>query len=85
MARLQVTGSPTRVIDDLPQASVGTPLADVSATGTLVYAPPTATSRLVQAGDLWIQDLARATFTRLLISSPHLAMVGPSAQSWEVL
>jgi serine/threonine-protein kinase len=97
VARLQVTGSPTRVIDDVPQTGVGTPLADVSGTGTLVYAPTTATSRLVwvsrqgaeqpmidtlrsyanprlasngsrvlvQVGDLWIQDLARATFTRL--------------------
>jgi len=95
--RLQLTGAPSRVVEDVPQSGSGTPLADVSATGTLVYAPTMATARLVwvsrqgreqpladtprtygnpriardggrvlvQAGDLWIHDVTRATFTRL--------------------
>jgi serine/threonine-protein kinase len=94
--RLQLTGSPTRVIENLPPTSINVPLVGASG-GTLVYAPTTLTSRLVwvsrqgaeqsitetlrtyanprvapdghrvlvQAGDLWIQDVARATFTRL--------------------
>jgi serine/threonine-protein kinase len=96
-ARLQVTGLPVRVIGNLPASSGGIPLMNVSASGTLVYTPTTATGRLVwvsrqgveqplidtlrsytnprlaqdgsrilvNAGDLWIQDLPRATFTRL--------------------
>jgi len=75
----------------------GLPSIDISASGTVVYAPTTAMSRLVwvsrqgieqplnevprsyatprlspdgnrmllQAGDLWVQDVARSTFTRL--------------------
>jgi eukaryotic-like serine/threonine-protein kinase len=94
---LTVTDSPRRVIENVPASSTGTPVADVSNTGTLVYAPATNTARLVwvsrqgaeqslvdaprlyanprlapggsrllvQAGELWIQDLTRATFTRL--------------------
>lgn len=46
-ARLQVTGSPIRVVDEIPPSSVGTPVVAVSGAGTLVYAPTTATSRLV--------------------------------------
>jgi serine/threonine-protein kinase len=98
IAELQVTGSPKRVIENLPQGGLSpAPLADVSAAGTFVYASTAATSRLVwvsrqgteqslldalrpyanprlasdgnrvlvQAGDLWVQDLSRATFTRL--------------------
>lgn len=94
-ATLTVTGSPRRVLENLPQSSRDS-VTDVSGTGTLAYAPA-ATSRLVwvsrqgaeqllidtprlysnprlapegsrllvEAGDLWVQDLNRATFTRL--------------------
>jgi Tol biopolymer transport system component len=96
-ASLTMTASPSRVVENVPQSGVGTPLADVSDAGTLVFAPSIATSRLVwvsregaeqslvetprayanprmapggtrllvQAGDLWIQDLVRSTFTRV--------------------
>jgi hypothetical protein len=102
--RLEVTGAPSRIPEAVPQAANGTPLADVSATGTLVYAPTTATATLVwvsrqgdeqplavtprvytnprmapdgnrvlvQAGSgLWIQDVKRATFTRLTPDDAH--------------
>jgi Tol biopolymer transport system component len=96
-ASLALTGPPIRAIDNLPESPTGTPSVDVSRSGTLVYAPTTAVSRLmwvsrqgveeplndeprsyanprlspdgsrvvVQAGDFWIQDLTRFTFTRL--------------------
>ena len=86
-----------QAVDNLPALAPGVPVVDMSSSGTVVYAPTTAMSRLVwvsrggteeplndvlrvymnprvspdgsravvQAGDLWIQDLARATFTRL--------------------
>ena len=92
-----VTGPSVRVLENLPAGTGGIPLLDVSATGTLVYAPLTAAARLVwvsrqgveqsvidtprsyqnprldpdgrrvlvQAGDLWLHDLMRATFTRV--------------------
>jgi serine/threonine-protein kinase len=98
--RLELTGPFVRVVENLAvDASMGAPLASVSTTGSLVYAPSDAgTSRLVwvsregveqpitdtsrqynyprvtldglqivvaTGGDLWIQDTARATFTRL--------------------
>jgi len=96
--RLEVTGPAVRAIDNLPDHSSGLLAMDVSRSGTLVYSPTTAVSRLVwssrqgaeqslndvvrnyanprlspdgnrvlvnQAGDLWIQDLTRSTFTRL--------------------
>jgi serine/threonine-protein kinase len=96
-ARLQLTGPAVQALDSLPASVPGVPVVDVSSSGTVVYAPTTAVSRLVwvsregaeqplnetlrsytnprlapdgnrvvvQAGDLWIQDLARTTFTRL--------------------
>jgi Tol biopolymer transport system component len=98
-ARLQVTGPAVPAIGNQSLAvgtNQGVPIVDVSATGTMVYAPTTVSrlvwvSRqgaeqplndvlrsyqnprlapdgnrlLVEAGDLWIQDVARPTFTRL--------------------
>jgi Tol biopolymer transport system component len=96
-ATLQLTGPPVQAASELPDGVAGAPVVDLSASGTLVYAPTTAVSRLVwvsrqgveqplndtvrnyvnprlssdanrvvvQAGDLWVQDLERATFTRL--------------------
>jgi Tol biopolymer transport system component len=93
----RVTGPSVRVLENLPAGTAGIPLFDVSAAGTLVYAPVTAAARLewvsrqgveqsvidtprtyqnprldpkgrwvlVQAGDLWLHDLTRATFTRV--------------------
>ena len=93
----RVTGAAVRVVDNLPAVNAGVPLLDVSAAGTLVYAPVTAAARLVwvsrqgleqsvidtprtyqnprvdpkgrrvlvQAGDLWLHDLMRSTFTRV--------------------
>jgi hypothetical protein len=101
-AGLQLTGPAARVVERLPVGSAGTPVMDLSAAGTLVYAPTTAAGRLVwvsregleqplndvvrnyasprvsrdgsriivQAGDLWIQDLVRGTFTRLTEAAP---------------
>jgi hypothetical protein len=40
-------GSPKPVQEDVPEGGAGTPVGDVSPAGTLVYAPATATSRLV--------------------------------------
>jgi serine/threonine-protein kinase len=92
-----VTGPVVQLLDDVPMLSSGVPLLDISASGTVVYSPSTAVSRLVwvsrsgaetnvndelrgytnprlspdgqrlivQAGDLWMQDLARGTFSRL--------------------
>jgi serine/threonine-protein kinase len=94
---VKVTGPTVQLLDDLPALAPGIPLLDVSLSGTVVYSPSTAVSRLVwtkrsgeeqllndepriyanprlspdgqriavQAGDLWMQDLARTTFTRL--------------------
>jgi len=96
-ARLQVTGPAVQALNNLPASVSGVPVVDVSSSGTAVYAPTNAVSRLVwvsrqgveqplnntlrsyanprlspdgtrvlvQAGDLWLQDLARSTFTRL--------------------
>ncbi len=96
-ARVQVTGPAVQAIDGLPRSTTGVPVVDMSSSGTVVYAPTNAVSRLVwvsrqgseqplnetlrsyaaprlapdgsrvvvQAGDLWLQDLARTTFTRL--------------------
>ena len=95
--RLEVTGSATQALEKIPAQVQGIPSLDVSPSGTLVYAPTNAVSRLVsvslqgveqlinevprnysnprmspdgqrmlvQAGDLWIQDVARSTFTRI--------------------
>ena len=92
-----VTGPAVQLLDDVPMLSSGVPLLDISASGTAVYSPSTAVSRLVwvsrrgdetnvndelrgytnprlsrdgqrlivQAGDLWLQDLGRGTFSRL--------------------
>ena len=97
VGRLQVTGPAVQAINSLPSGGEGVPVVDVSASGTVVYAPTNAVSRMVwvsrqgaeqplnqtlrsyanprlspdgtrvvvQAGDLWVQDLARTTFTRL--------------------
>ncbi len=92
------TGPATQLLDSLPATTtLGGAIVDLSLTGTAVYSPTTAVSRLawvsrdgnsrqvsdvlrnyanprlapdgnrvvVQADGLWIQDLARATFTRL--------------------
>ena len=95
--RLEVVGSAAQAIEKLPAQLQGIPSIDISASGTVVYAPTAAVSRLVsvsrqgaeqplndvarsyanprlapdgsrvlvQAGDLWIQDLTRSSFTRL--------------------
>jgi serine/threonine protein kinase len=95
--RLEVTGTASQAIEKLPTQLQGLPSIDISAAGTVVYAPTTAVSRLVwvsrqgieqpvnevprsyaspriapdrnrmlvQAGDLWVHDIARSTFTRL--------------------
>jgi serine/threonine-protein kinase len=95
--RLTVTGPTAQAIDKVPAQLQGLPSIDISASGTVVYAPTTAVSRLVsvtrqgaeqslndvarnyanprlspdgkrllvQAGDLWVQDLARSNFSRL--------------------
>ena len=95
--RLEVVGVAAQAIEKLPAQSQGIPSIDVSESGTVVYAPTTALSRLVsvtrqgaeqplndvarnysnprlspdgnrllvQAGDVWIQDLVRSDFTRL--------------------
>jgi len=95
--RLVIVGSASPAIDKLPTQLQGLPSVDISASGTVVYAPTTAVSRLVwvsrqgteqplnevprsyanprlapdgsrmlmQAGDLWVQDVARSSFTRL--------------------
>jgi Tol biopolymer transport system component len=95
--RLTIVGSASQAIEKLPAQLQGIPAVDISASGTLVYAPTTAVSRLVsvtrqgaeqtlndvarnyatprlspdgarllvQAGDLWVQDLARSDFTRV--------------------
>jgi Tol biopolymer transport system component len=44
---LTLTGSPRPVIESIPEGGAGLPVAAVSNTGTLVYAPATATARLV--------------------------------------
>jgi serine/threonine-protein kinase len=97
-SRLQLTGPATQLLESLPATTtLGGAIVDLSLTGTAVYSPTTAVSRLVwvsregnsqpandvlrnyanprlapdgtrvvvQADGLWIQDLARATFTRL--------------------
>ena len=95
--RLSITGSAAQAVEKLPVQLQGIPSIDVSPSGTVVYTPTTAVSRLVsvsrqgaeqalneaprayasprlspdgdrllvQAGDLWFQDLSRPTFTRL--------------------
>jgi eukaryotic-like serine/threonine-protein kinase len=95
--RLEVTGPASQAIEKLPTQLQDLPSIDISASGTVIYAPTTAVSRLVwvsrpgaeqamnevprnyanprlapngdrmlvQAGDLWVQDVARSTFTRL--------------------
>jgi len=95
--RLAVTGPTVQASDKVPAQVQGLPSIDISASGTVVYAPTTAVSRLVsvsrqgaeqtlnevarnyanprlspdgrrllvQAGDLWVQDLARSNFSRL--------------------
>jgi eukaryotic-like serine/threonine-protein kinase len=94
---LTVTGPTVQAMDNVPVQLQGLPSVDISASGTVVYAPTTAVSRLVsvsrqgaeqpltevarnysnprlspdgrrllvQAGDLWVQDLARSNFSRL--------------------
>jgi serine/threonine protein kinase/Tol biopolymer transport system component len=94
---LEVKGTATQAIEKLPTQLQGLPSIDISASGTVAYAPTTAVSRLVwvsregveqpvnelprsysnprigpdrnrllvQAGDLWVHDIARSTFTRL--------------------
>ncbi|MGH9257586.1 MAG: protein kinase domain-containing protein [Vicinamibacterales bacterium] len=97
-ASLGLTGPVVRTtIESVPISVQGTPIVDVSPSGTMVYAPTGALSRLVlvsrqgaeqplnetlrpygnprlapdgsrvlvEGGDLWIQDVARATFTRI--------------------
>jgi serine/threonine protein kinase len=95
--RLVITGPTAQAIDKVPTQLQGLPSIDISASGTVVYAPTTAVSRLisvsregaeqslnevarnytsprlspdgkrllVQAGDLWVQDLARSNFSRV--------------------
>jgi eukaryotic-like serine/threonine-protein kinase len=95
--RLTVAGSAAQAVEKLPVQLQGIPSIDISSSGTVVYTPTTAVSRLVsvsrdgaeqalneaprtyasprispdgnhllvQAGDLWVQDLSRSGFTRL--------------------
>ena len=97
--RLEVTGQPVRMVENLAVDFTGAPLVTVSTTGSLVYPqsgaetsrlvwlsrqgveqPITDTARLYMmprlapdgrrivvqvAGNLWLHDTARATFTRL--------------------
>ena len=92
-----VTDTAVQLLDNVPMLATDVPLIDVSLSGTIVYSPTTAVSRLVwtsrngdeqvlndqsrnyanprlspdgqriivQAGDLWMQDLIRGTFSRL--------------------
>jgi eukaryotic-like serine/threonine-protein kinase len=94
---VRVTGPTVQMLDGLPALAPGIPLLDVAVSGSVVYSPTTAVSRLVwvsrtgeevplnderriysnprlapdgqrvavQAGDVWMQDLSRATFTRV--------------------
>ena len=94
---LEVVGSAAQAIEKLPAQLQGIPSIDISASGTVIYAPTAAVSRLVsvsrqgaeqslndvarsyanprlapdgsrvlvQAGDLWIRDVTRSSFTRL--------------------
>jgi Tol biopolymer transport system component len=94
---LKVTGPAVQLLDNVPNLASGAPLFDLSVSGTFIYSPTTAVSRLVwvsrhgdeqalndvrrnytnprispdgqrilvQAGDLWMQDLLRGTFSRL--------------------
>jgi serine/threonine-protein kinase len=96
-SRLQITGPAVQTLDSVSAPRPGGAVVDVSASGTMVYEPTTASSHLVwvsrqgaeaplndtlrsyanprispdggrvvvQVGDIWVQDLARATFTRL--------------------
>jgi serine/threonine-protein kinase len=97
----RVTGAAVRILESVPATVAGVPLADVSATGALVYAPTIASARLVwvfregaeqaladtpriyanprldpkgrwvlvSAGDLWVHDLARASFSRVTLGN----------------
>jgi Tol biopolymer transport system component len=101
-AATEVAGPPTPLVENLPMLLSGAPLIDISLSGSIVYSPTTAVSRLVwvsrdgdetvlngeprsytnprispdgqrllvQAGDLWMQDLARGTFSRLTNGEP---------------
>ena len=92
-----VGGPASQAIEKLPTQLQGLPSIDISASGTVAYAPTTAVSRLiwvsregveqplnekprsysnpriapdrnrmlVQAGDLWVHEMARSTFTRM--------------------
>ena len=105
-ASLMLTGPVVRTtIDNFPVSAQGTPIVDVSPSGTVVYAPTRALSRLVlvsrqgaaqtlndtlrpyanprlapdgsriliEAGDLWLQETGRATFTRIASREDVLA------------
>jgi hypothetical protein len=101
----RVTGATVRILENLPTSASNIPMVDVSAAGTLIYAPITAAARLVwvsrqgveqplldtpriyqnprldprgrwalvQAGELWLHDLARSTFTRISADAERTA------------
>jgi len=111
--RLEVTGSPKAVLENISLDQLGSPLVAVSNAGSLAYiATGSSTKRLVwvsregveqpvtdasrpyqnprlspdggrivvevAGGDLWIQDLARSTFTRLTSG----ATIGNTFGAW---
>jgi serine/threonine-protein kinase len=112
---LEVGARTVRALDRLPANVSGVPVADLSFSGTLVFAPTVATGRmvwvsrqgveqslnevprpygnprigpngstvLVEAGDLWVQDVTRATFTRLTSNEdalPRFPVLAPDGR-----
>ena len=112
VARAAVVGPALPILDSLPGLAAGPSMVDVSQSGTAVYSPANAVSRLVwvsrqgaeqpandtmrayanprlspdgnrlvvQAGELWLQDLTRSTFTRL--GSTGVVSAGGGFQIW---
>ena len=108
-SRVQVTGPAAPALDSQAALAPGVPIFDLSKSGTVVYSPSAAVSRLmwvtrqgieapvndvlrtytnpriapdgnriaVQSGDLWTQDVARATYT-------HLASTDIQAGSFQI-
>ncbi len=108
-SRVEVTGPAAPALDSTSALAPGVPIFDLSRSGTVVYSPSAAVSRLmwvsregleepvndvlrtytnpriapdgnrivVQTGDLWTQDIARATYT-------HLASTDIQAGSFQI-
>src|SRR5207244_12145717 len=73
-ARAQVTGPAVQVIDNLPAVTGGVPSVDLASTGTLVYAPTTAVSRLVWVSRLGAEEPLNDTVRSY--ATPRLAPDG---------